>query len=611
MIITSSRGIRLGVVAWLIAAIALTGLRGVRWDENHEFAQVLSGAVVYPEGHPLPHYAASAFSGQTALHALVYAATRSDGLANGLRNVLYLLATVLPVYLIAAFAARAALAGHIAAIFALLGLLTEFDGTYPHGPWPWLYSNGHVGTAWVLVCLTLLAVDARRAALVCLGLMPFVHVGQAPLILLLAGGVLGLPLLRRAPGAWARLPGDAAAFAVGLAPALLLACWVVAGSSPSSQLPGYLVQGDAAAIWRGYTTWYDLHRWFPQANAHVTLAAGLGIGLLAFGVAPRGARRFHGRVLAYIVLVAAVVWLAVLLRQLLPDFRVFWIEIWMPFRLVNHVAPVLLAVCVASLWSARAGRVLLFAVVLAALLRPFLGVLLGEALYRRYLFSGEALLFAMIGGAAVLLAERLSPRRRSVALLSVGLGVAALAFVHQFGAACMLCGGGLALALRSWPRFRVPVPALAVGAAVVLALAAWNEWRHREHLHATVFQRSMAAYLHEHLPSGALLLAELDVYGLQARLGVPVFADAATASYISYAPHLGPVINQMLSEVYGLRLDVAVNPAPPRHWTDRTEEGLEKLAADYGIAFVLVPPTCDLPFTLALEAPEGRLYRIP
>ena len=61
---TTPRGLRNGVLLWLVFGAAAVALRGVRWDEDYEFAQAILRSIPYPEGHPLFQYTRGMFSVQ-------------------------------------------------------------------------------------------------------------------------------------------------------------------------------------------------------------------------------------------------------------------------------------------------------------------------------------------------------------------------------------------------------------------------------------------------------------------------------------------------------------------------------------------------------------------
>ena len=118
-----------GAAACMLFAIIAVALRGVRWDETWEHAQILSGQVTYPEGHPLALYVHNAFSFPTHLSAWLLSLGAGPALLCGFRNVLFLLASMLPVYALTATLTRSIWAALLASLLMMQGILREFDGS--------------------------------------------------------------------------------------------------------------------------------------------------------------------------------------------------------------------------------------------------------------------------------------------------------------------------------------------------------------------------------------------------------------------------------------------------------------------------------------------------
>ena len=266
------RGI-LTVALYVVLAVVL---RGVRWDETYEHAQIIAGQVRYPPGHPLALYVHNAFSFQTFLSGLVLKLGGGAGVLCGMRNILFLAGSIAPVYLLAAGLSRSVLAGLMAAALALQGIMLEFDGSYPTAVWPVLYSNGHIGGAAALLGLCALVFGWWRTAFFLVGVLPCIHVGQWP-------PLAGVTLVYGLHAAWRARRGEAdQLMGAGAAPylgytLLGLACtvlfWAVhrQGVLPLPESGPFAARAGAEAVWRGYTALHDPHRAFPPGNGHVVL----------------------------------------------------------------------------------------------------------------------------------------------------------------------------------------------------------------------------------------------------------------------------------------------------------------------------------------------------
>lgn len=567
----------------MLIGIALVAVRGVRWDENFEFAQVLAGHVTYGEGHPLPRYLSKAISLQPHLIAEGLRLGCAELALNALRNLLYLWATVLPAFLFGAALGRHACWGHFAAVAVLQGWLLEFDGNYPHDPWPTLYSNGHVGTGWALLCLYLLGRRAWFRAVLCCALMPAVHVGQSlPLGILCA--VLGGKAIVRGELTLRRhiLPS--------LALAALVWGWLLWRAHGISIAPPPVESSPQRDLYRLFVALHDPHRQLPGVLAH---AAAL-LCLAQAGLAWRGERDDDTRCLLggtalYALAVCLLMYPIVLLHATLGTERVADLLVWMPYRLINHLAPLWLTVSIGMLARAPHGWLPLSAVLALSAARPLLQWALPEECFTRYLFAGEAFPLLLAGAALAFHAARAWP---AAAVLLAALLM--LAPLHQFGALCLAAGavlGAAPLVLTKTPAPSFRQPGLLVGALCAIAFlsSAINQYRHREHLPRSAADR----YLRD-APVRAPLVGPPETYALQARTGLPVLADAATASFVTYVPEAGPAIARLHERLYGIAFE-AGSAGPPWHeiWNTRSPEEWQDIAEETGARYLLAPRNLD------------------
>ena len=623
------RNVRLGVALWLACCIASVAVRGVRWDETYEHAQVITRQVVYPEGHPLFRYTRGAFSTQTYGSAAALWLGAGPTVLCGLRNVLFLAATVLPVFLLTALLTRRALWAHMAALLALEGVYLAFEGSYPIAAWPNLFSNGHIGGGYALLTLWALVSGHWRLGSVLLGLMPCVHIGQMPVLLGLA------PLY--ALCAWRGPRRKELVRALGWLVAGLAGCAVFYGVQrhfavdPPTQGP-YCAQGDTWGIWHGYTAYHDTHRMFPPGNGHVVLVGALLLLLLAaYGETRRQSGTMWRWLLVYVSGTAACVWGVMAVHRLMGADVPFVLISWMPYRLINHVPPLLLAALVGVLAGreneeeedrlGRVGQLVVTALLAYGALRPVLGSLFSDDFSSRYILPGDAAFFLLFGAAIVTLLLRLkddhAPRAAIAAGVASLVAVAILATYHQFGAACVVAGGVGACALSRVRRKPWLLNALVPGAlclAVVSALLS-HEWRGREQLPVSVFDRRVTQCLRDRGETQAMLVAEPGEFILQARTGHPVLVETATASLISYMPALAPIIQQIYADVYGIRFDQAPARRPETtwqdRWTTRSRAEWQALGRKYGFRYIVAPSSMTLDLPVVLEAQAVLLYQVP
>ncbi len=605
----SSRSIRLGLAAWVVFAVVAVAVRGVRWDEAYEHAQILARDVSYPHSHPLYRYVHNGFSLQTYLAAAVVAVAPQPVVLCGIRNVLFVLASVVPAYLFAGRLTGDALWAHAAALLTLNGTLLEFDSSYPTAVWPNTFTNGHLGGGYMLLTLYMVLAHRPRAGLFLLGLAPAVHIGQLPAIAGVCALFIAWRLVRGGRTEFVRaIPWGIAGLAICLGFAGVMRLFHVSDPGPPPDAE------QVHAIWQGYTSYFDPHRQFPPANAHV--AAGLTL-LLGAGIAiVRGESEPLWRWLfVYSAIVAATVWSIVAVHAALGPDIPFLLIGWMPYRLLNLLPPILLVTLIGILARGNSCWILgaALAVAAAATALHWSGI----GFIDRYFASGEFIVFVLAGAAVVQIASEpgIGSRFRAAWLVTASAGLLALAFVHQWGAACTVLGAVAEyIALRAGavrlPAF--PRPLATAACAVLAALLLVSEVRAREHLPRSAFDAEVAATLADRGQPDALLLAHPYEFLLQVRTGHPVLVETATASLMSYLPELGPGIQQTYLDLYGIRFDqppTAGRNAWKSLWQQRTKHEWNTLAERYQFDYVVAPAPLVLDLDRVATGDSAALYR--
>ena len=250
-------------------------------------------------------------------------------------------------------------------------------------------------------------------------------------------------------------------------------------------------------------------------------------------------------------------------------------------------------------------------------------------LVRRYLLHGEFAFFLICGYGLGLFPHGV-PENEGVGWRRIAIGFCAIVLVapyHQFGAVCLSLGvvGGFAIGLtRTIPFYLVEAPSprklLFTSSfsvfAFMLPLFAWfllllNPPIPRPHLERGEFEAAVREQLAEVDP-GAMIAAGPEAFMFQAQTGHPVFVDATTKSLMSYMPELGPVINKMYTEVYGMPIEPG--PYDPDRWLEVWEgRSRDDWAAlePWGFDYVAAPDSIELDLDEVLEAGGQRLYRMP
>lgn len=606
-----------GVLCWIVLAVVLVAARGVRWDETYEHAQVITKQVAYPEGHPLFRYCRSAFSLQTYASAALMKWGAGPAAICGLRNVAMLLSTVLPLFLFGAWMGGGPLWGHAAALLALRGVYLEFDGSYPLTVWPDIFSNGAIGGGYALLVLYAFSRNRWRTGFFLTGLMPCIHIGQWPPVLAVAG-VAGMALLWKKQ--WSLLAQGVAYGAAGLAICAMFAWGIKPFAVPPPAGGPYAVEGDAHAIWQGYTAHFDGHRQFPPGNGQLAM-----VGLLCLGGLSLVQRRSEAHpMLLYGAVIAAIVWGTMAVHACLGPHMPFLLIGWMPYRLVNHIGPLLLALGIGTLASAgahgtpHAGRVAVTGAMVYAILLPVLPHMAGTALYQRYFAACDGVFFGLYGAAFAWILLHTGNVRGRTAGLALGLAsFTALACYHHFGAACLLAGGVAVAIIARVPHCeRLGNRALVAGLCVILGLELLAEQAaYRVHLPVSPFDSRLAAELAARGEVHAMLAAPPNEFLLQARTGHPVFIETATASLMSYMPALAPAINSMYHDAYGVSFDGPPRATPAVPWTNlwhtRTAAEWQAFGERYGIHYLVAGSSLVVQLPLVFGDAHLSLYRIP
>jgi hypothetical protein len=618
-----------GSLFWIAFALVAVIVRGVRWDENYEFAQVILGQIPYPEGHPLFQYVRGFYSLQTySLAGLMYFFPEPL-LANLLRNWAFLVSSTVPVFLLGTLFSRKQLVGHVAVVFVLLEIHTSFYSTYPVLVWPMIFSNGPIGLGYMLVALWALLDRRYRIAGLLIGFAPAVHLGQFPPLLLVAA-LQVLWLLRRGQIGPVR---TLLLYAIpGLVICVLFAAFIQWFAVEAPVEGPYYSAAAPELLWRTFMERYAGHRAIPWTTGHIVLVGAVILSVALIAMRRAGVvfdRTAHPSpplespwtwALIYCALAAGMVWGIMAVHYAMGPDVPYLLVGWLPYRLMNHVAPVLIPLLVA-IGYARERRMPAYisAALLAALLVPLADLVPESEWVKRYLSSGEYLFFFLFGGAAgtgIVLAGR----RYAVVTLAGGAALLLLlGWFHQYGAACTLAGLVAAC---------VPVPAAITPRALRFAvtglafltlltmLAREGERHQRQHLNRSEFHVTVARYLAAEGKPDAMILVQSDQAGDQMLFGHPVMADMATMLHGVYRPTIAPSVNAIFQDFYGVYLDPnAVRPDPPLAWYDvwpnRPLAEWQRLSAKYDVEFVSAPAFMQLPLERVVRGSQHHLYRIP
>jgi len=615
---SSSRAFWLGLAFWIAVCLLAVLVRGVRWEEGYERAQVLLGITPYPEGHPHHRWVFNGFSIHYYATGALLWLTDSAALICGGRQFLATLAIHLPIFGVTWLLTRRMGPVHLAMVLSFAGADVFFQSYMPISPWATKATSGIMGMGWAFAVLLALAAGRWRTAGVLFGLMPLIHLGQWPMILLTAIATCAWLWWR---GEGTALKQFAACAVIGLAVTVVFAVAQRPFLVPDPVDGAYYAETDGHAIWAEYTTNEDMHRkrteW-PRFGLFGHSIIGLaGFLLLALPMAGREwkspARRGPLLVLyTYAALSTAAIAFAWIVHARM-DINVPYVVVsWMPYRLVIHVAMLLMAaVCAWSVGRGGAWVALIALGWLAAI--PLWPHVMDPDLAARYFATPETALF-LLGGASILGLWRSmeeASRFRHAWLLVLVVGLLTLAWYHKVAAASVLCGFVIAFAgdRIAWnarmPRAGVLI-AYALGALTLLHVFA-GQWRTREHLPISPFESELAKYLAEHGAPSDMVLTTLEEHW-QMVLNRPVVATFETRQFMSYMKSIAATTDKLFADLYGVKdgrwYDWDL-------WQRRTEVEWRTLGEAYGFRYVISKDFHPLHLPVCLQGEGLVLYEVP
>jgi len=618
----SPRAFWTGLCFWILLCLIAIAVRGIRWEEGLERAQVLLNITPYPEGHPHHRWVWNGFSLHYYLTGAVLWLTESATLVCGGRQFIATLAIHLPVYGLTWILTRRVFPAHLATLLGFVGANTVFQSYMPILPWATKATSGIIGMGWAFAVLLALAAGRWRCAGLLFGLMPMIHLGQWPMILLTTLATLAW--------LWYRGERENLKQVLRWAGAGLLCCLVFAVMQRSVIVPdptegAYYSEADGQKIWAEYTTHEDMHRALTdwprfglKGNSNMAL---IGVLLLVWPLAWRGLLGRQGHwpwllLFTYALLSSAAIWFAQAVHHFTGTDVPYVVVSWMPYRLTIHVSMLLLCITAAHALHRESRQISLPA--LAALVwlasLPVWPWLLPESWVSRYFSAPETAVFLLIGGTTMSMLTDMPDRSamRRCYLGGLLLGSIALSIYHQMAFATVAVGVGLTIAETWCPRCcNIPPRWQSVGLATLGLLALGHvlsvEWKTREHLPISPYEMEMAAYLAEHSAPDDMVLTPLDEH-YQMVLERPIVATFETRQFMSYMQSLATTTDKLFADLYGVR---------DGHWYDwelwqeRSEAEWQVLADAYGFRYVLSKSFHPLHLPERLRGDGLVLYEVP
>jgi hypothetical protein len=635
----SGRTFYLSILFWLIFCAIAIPIRGIRWDENLEFAQILTGHVAHPADHPMSIYAHNAFSLQTYLSALQLWLIPDPVFLSATRNFLALAFDTISVFVFVTFLTGRCRWGHTAVLFILSRTFDTFAGYDLWAVWPEEFSNGAVGRGWMFLAFCFVLARHWRPAYFMIGVMPSVHLGQLPALL----GFAGLHTIH----SWfsAARPAIKRALLWGVAGLALCVCFWIVQRPFAAPLPTegpYYSEADPHTIWKYYTV-HDVHRMMPGLrykyfSSHVVMVMALAIAIAA-AWREWTTRKAPGPWTGILIVCAgsaATVWITMAIH--VTAGHDIWppLLMWMPYRLaLQHLFPLLFFMVMGVLCGPgknkalqKAGVAIVATMLLFQWIKPLLSAVAGEELYVRYFTDGDFIIAFFCGAAGAALCAQMWTRQRGFVVtwiaLCTGL-VGWLALYHQFAAAAISLGFAFMLVdtalLKGIDTQFLNQTAKRFGPAtlVVLALITLGaEWRNDKPLRRDPFDAQVVEYLKSQGDEDAILLTDNYAPYPQARTGHAILVHWQTAGYVTYMPTLGPSLQKLYGDVYGIPFGVSENDGHEYQpgtwqatWSARTQGEWQTLSQSYDFHYVWTPQWIPIDLPEVLSGHRQKLYQVP
>lgn len=614
-----------GAIFWFIFSMLAVMIRGIRWDGLVEHAQIISGQITYPQGHPMDIYARNGFSLLTFLAAAITNLFPNPAILCGISNTCYIAASVLPVFLLTSLITSKTLWGHVAAVLMLGGILLEFDGSYPFTVWSSSATTGHIGSAYILLIVFLLMADKWRWAFFLIGLAPAIHIGQVPPVLTLTGiMVLWTWLYDDRKKILNAIPWGLCGLALCV---LFLICFKTFNVSPEPS--GAFVSSEPAhPIWVAYTSNWDDHRSFPSGNAHIAMAATLFLAAAAM-LTQRDRNLSRIWLFLFVLILASIVYIVMTAHYFLGPKIPFLLIGWMPYRLMNLGLPILLTLIIFFLSETTQedpgnskcknvtyGTWIIIGALSFLLIKPLIKIIIGKELYWNYFAMGDLVLFIMLGAACAFatLQLRHRPVFRRCWMICLVPAFIAMVFYHQFGTFCSIFG-----CITAFIIIKVPLPKLKFSligclSGIVLIALLFNQYNHRKFLPRSDFDIQITQHIQNSENKDALLIGKPNECLRQARTGYPLLVEQNTMCYMGYMPSLAPSIQKIYQDIYGIRID-STKPGDQliweKLWVSRTTDEWKLLAQTYGFDYVITPHSIELKLPEAIVTERDYLYKIP
>jgi hypothetical protein len=652
-----------GALVWALFSVVQVLLNGVVLDEGVVPAQIITGTVHYPAGHPHQVYYTSAFSLLNYLGAGLWALLPNAFVLSAIRNTLALFLSTFVPYTLVVLLTGYPLWGHLASALTLSEAVLHFQGVYPLMIFPHFYSTGHTGLHLAILTMILLTAGLWRTGGFILGLLPSIHLTMA--LVVLPWSICYLFLDREARAhrkQWIVFLG------FGLAICACLAVFIRLSHPPGGWIdPAYRDSANTDLIYSEYERTSDFHRQpFPYHTMYpmsvspmfaylINPLAFFTMGILLLRAAKDRVTNAQGSVPSlvkpgncfWVLLLVGIAWLYICTAWLvqlslgsLPRF----VQILMPGRFSNFSAALLIPLTVAAfvcVLEACPKVVQVLAIAMSACLVMILAMpsfIRGEQIARVPLF----VLWGMLAAAtwcAPTLAR--SYRYGAIIIALIVSGILLVAHPHDHDAVkifapfliswSMFWIGARVLegATLEWPVWRSRARVILLLACVIYCAAALcahrgNKGRYPWEV-VSEYDQEMNQWLRVHAKPNEMILAHFDTPSeLQAKTGHPALMEGDSLLLMTYMHSLAPTLNTLMRDLFGIdytrsgelkgisvEMKRDIYEIAANIWERRNIEEWQELGRKYGFRLVLSLTRNRLDLPPVVSGPAWTLYVIP
>jgi hypothetical protein len=646
-----------GALIWGTYSFIYILANGIIVDQSVLPAQIMTGEVEYPAGHPHKIFYPSIFSLHNYLAAALFAVYRSPAFLSGARNILFLFLTTFVPFSVTVLLTRKPMWGHLAVLVTLSEAATRFKGNYPMFVFPVCYSDGPIGIHVAMLSVVFLLGRFWRISGFILGLLPSVHASFG--VLVWPWSCCFLFLSRNRPHG-----DDIHRFIKGICAgaviSIVLAMIVYSSSSGevNAEYP-YSVEGNGELIRERFISFTDGHRWLFPPHSLAYLVNPIVFFMISTMLLyrtqekkiERSALEARGH-LFWMILLGGFVWLLVYgswLVQFVKDSLPYYLEMLMPYRFSNMTALLLIPLTLSGIAYLQRGigeefRFVIFSAVAGLIILIGIGMVSGRMFFKwNSIFIAWGIFFALY--------PFYDGRRARSVFVSLGgaliVGVVMLSFLREtkagilFLMSLIIVSAGLVVmrrvaehfSLQKWNHWvRATIFLLWLSTLVVsnYGLTFWDRvngvydgagnflgrWDQiNEH------DRDLKEWLIENAEPSEMILPPVEpCHELQAKTSYPMLFGERTLWSMTYMPELAPVIGSMMYDIYGIDytdLDqlIEIRDGDGKHlseaWSKRSLGEWRELKNKYNFRLVLCPNATCVSLPVEYKGPIWTIYSSP